>query len=32
MLYAHGRRSVAEIKLVGEPETIATLNDTDLRI
>ena len=32
MLYAHGRRSVAEIKLVGEPEAIDTLNDTDLRI
>ena len=32
MLFAHGRRSVAEVKLVGEPEAIDTLNDADLRI
>ena len=32
MLYAHGRRSVAEIKLVGEPEAIDILNAADLRI
>ena len=31
MLYAHGRTSVAEIKLVGEPEAIEILNSTDLR-
>jgi hypothetical protein len=31
MLYAHGRTSVAEIKLVGEPEAIAILNAADLR-
>jgi uncharacterized protein (TIGR03085 family) len=31
MLYAHGRTSVAEIKLVGEPEAIAILNASDLR-
>ncbi len=31
MLYAHGRTSVAEIKLVGEPEAIEVLNSADLR-
>jgi hypothetical protein len=31
MLYAHGRTSVAEIKLVGEPEAIEILNSSDLR-
>ena len=31
MLYAHGRTSVAEIKLVGEPEAIEILNSADLR-
>jgi uncharacterized protein (TIGR03085 family) len=31
MLYAHGRTSVAEIKLVGEPEAIDILNSADLR-
>jgi uncharacterized protein (TIGR03085 family) len=30
MLYAHGRTSVAEIKLVGEPEAIDILNSADL--
>ena len=32
MLYAHGRRSVAEIKMVGEPETIEIFNAADLGI
>jgi uncharacterized protein (TIGR03085 family) len=32
MLYAHGRTSVAEIKLIGEPEAIEILNAADLRI
>ena len=32
LLYANGRRSVAEIKVVGEPEAIETLNSADLRI
>jgi uncharacterized protein (TIGR03085 family) len=31
MLYAHGRTSVAEIKLVGEPDAIEILNSSDLR-
>jgi uncharacterized protein (TIGR03085 family) len=31
MLYAHGRTSVAEIKLVGEPEAIDILTSADLR-
>ena len=31
MLYAHGRTSVAEIKLVGEPDVINILNSSDLR-
>jgi uncharacterized protein (TIGR03085 family) len=31
MLYAHGRTSVAEIKLVGEPDAIDILNSSDLR-
>ena len=31
MLYAHGRTSVAEIKLVGEPDAIDILNSADLR-
>jgi uncharacterized protein (TIGR03085 family) len=31
MLYAHGRTSVAEIKLVGESEAIEILNSADLR-
>ena len=31
MLYAHGRTSVAEIKLVGEPEAIEILNSADLQ-
>jgi uncharacterized protein (TIGR03085 family) len=31
MLYAHGRTSVAEVKLVGEPEAIETFSNTDLR-
>lgn len=31
MLFAHGRTSVAEIKLVGEPEAIEILNSSDLR-
>ena len=31
MLYAHGRTTVAEIKLVGEPEAIAILNSSELR-
>ena len=30
MLYAHGRTSVAEVKLVGEPEAIETFSTTDL--
>jgi uncharacterized protein (TIGR03085 family) len=30
MLYAHGRTSAAEIKLVGEPEAIDILNSADL--
>ena len=30
MLYAHGRTSVAEVKLVGDPEAIASLEGTDL--
>ena len=30
MLYANGRRSVAEIKLVGEPDAIETLGQADL--
>ena len=32
MLYAHGRRPVAEIKMVGEPEAIEILNAADLGI
>lgn len=32
MLYANGRRAVAEVDAVGEPETIAALNATDLRV
>ena len=32
LLYANGRRSVAEIKVVGEPEAIEILNSADLRI
>jgi uncharacterized protein (TIGR03085 family) len=31
MLYAHGRTSVAEIKLVGEPDAIDILKSSDLR-
>ena len=31
LLYAHGRSSVAEIKLIGEPEAIKILTETDLR-
>jgi uncharacterized protein (TIGR03085 family) len=31
MLYAHGRTSVAEIKMVGEPDAIEILNSADLR-
>jgi uncharacterized protein (TIGR03085 family) len=31
LLYAHGRASVAEIKLIGEPEAISVLTTTDLR-
>ena len=31
LLYAHGRVSVAEIKVIGEPDAIAQLNATDLR-
>jgi uncharacterized protein (TIGR03085 family) len=31
VLYAHGRASVAEIKLIGEPESISVLTTTDLR-
>src|SRR3712207_3345546 len=31
LLYAHGRASVAEIKLIGEPESISALTATDLR-
>ena len=31
MLYAHGRTTVAEIKLVGEPEAIEILNAAELR-
>ena len=30
LLFAHGRRNVAEVKLVGEPEAIEELNGTDL--
>ena len=32
LLYANGRRPVAEIKVVGEPEAIEMLNSADLRI
>ncbi len=32
MLYANGRRAVAEVAVVGEPETIAALDATDLRV
>ena len=32
MLYAHGRRPVAEIKMVGEPETIEIVNAADLGV
>ena len=31
LLYAHGRTSVAEIKLIGEPEAIQILSESDLR-
>jgi uncharacterized protein (TIGR03085 family) len=31
LLYAHGRTSVAEIKVIGEPEAIQILTDSDLR-
>ena len=31
LLFAHGRTSVAEVKLVGEPDAIDLLNGTDLR-
>ena len=31
VLYAHGRTSVAEIKVIGEPETISILTESDLR-
>jgi uncharacterized protein (TIGR03085 family) len=32
LLYANGRRSTAEVRAVGEPETIAALDATDLRV
>ena len=32
MLYAHGRGAVAEVKIVGEPEAIDILTNTDLRV
>ncbi|WP_375431724.1 TIGR03085 family metal-binding protein [uncultured Friedmanniella sp.] len=32
MLYAHGRGAVAEVKLVGEPESIETLSSADLHV
>jgi uncharacterized protein (TIGR03085 family) len=32
LLFAHGRRSAAEVKLVGEPEAIAILTSSDLSI
>ena len=32
MVFAHGRTGAAEVKLVGEPETIAALQATDLRL
>jgi hypothetical protein len=30
LLFAHGRRAAAEVKLVGEPESIEILNGSDL--
>ena len=32
MLYANGRRAVAEVETVGEPATVAALDATDLRV
>jgi uncharacterized protein (TIGR03085 family) len=32
MVFAHGRTAVAEVKLVGEPDTLAALRATDLRL
>jgi len=32
MVFAHGRRSVAEVKQVGEPDALDALSTTDLRI
>ena len=32
MVFAHGRTGVAEVKLVGEPDALAALHATDLRL
>jgi len=32
LLFAHGRRAAAEVKLVGEPESIEILNGSDLNL